>query len=32
MADRLDSEGLRGLIPDGQTDINDCRVAFATEN
>ena len=34
MADRLDSERLRGFDfrrTDGQTDICDCRVAFATE-
>ena len=30
-ADRLDSERLSGFA-DGQTDICDCRVAFATEN
>ena len=35
MADRLDSERLRGFDfrkTDRQTDICDCRVAFATEN
>ena len=35
MADRLDSERLRGFrdgLTDGQTDICDSRVAFATEN
>ena len=34
MADRLDSERLRGFdfrLTDRQTDICDCRVAFATE-
>ena len=36
MADRLDSERLRGFVTDrqtdGHTDICDSRVAFATEN
>ena len=35
MADRLESDRLRGFCDrqkDGQTDICDSRVAFATEN